>query len=148
MGAHPVPMAWGEVYNGLQLNTIDGQENAEDVIYSSRLYEVQQYMTVWDYSTDIEVVLVNFDWWNQLTAGHRELIQKIADASVSYEVELLIKNTEDLRNKIKEKGVQIYYLTPGEKNQFKVSVRPVWEKYEKMFTKSFLNDFLVEIEKY
>lgn len=148
MGAHPVPMAWGEVYNGLQLNTIDGQENAEDVIYSSRLYEVQQYMTIWDYSTDIEVVLVNLGWWKRLTSGQRELIQGVADSSVSYEVKLLKKNTEDLRNKIKEKGVQIHYLSSDEKNRFKKSVSPVWIKYEKMFTKSYLHDFLVEIEKY
>ena len=148
MGAHPVPMAWGEVYNGLQLNTIDGQENAEDVIYSSRLYEVQQYMTIWDYSTDIEVVLVNLDWWNNLTAGQQALIQEVADSSVFYEVELLRKNTANLRHKIKEKGVRIHYLTPEEKNRFKEAVRPVWEKYEKIFTKSYLDDFLAEIGKY
>ena len=148
MGAHPVPMAWGEVYNGLQLNTIDGQENAEDVIFSSRLYEVQDYMTIWDYSTDIEVVLVSVDWWKRLTKGQREMIQQVADSSVTYEVELLRKNTEDLRNNIKEKGVQIHYLSPDEKDRFKKSVRPVWEKYEKMFTRSFMEDFLSEIEKY
>ena len=148
MGAHPVPMAWGEVYNGLQLHTIDGQENAEDVIFSSRLYEVQDYMTIWDYSTDIEVVLVSVDWWKRLTMGQRELIQKVADSSVTYEVELLRKNTEDLRNKITEKGVQIHYLSPGEKDRFKKSVRPVWEKYEKLFSRSFMEDFLSEIEKY
>jgi len=148
MGAHPVPMAWGEVYNGLQLNTIDGQENAEDVIFSSRLYEVQDYLTIWDYSTDIEVVLVNLDWWKRLNPGQQELIQEVADSSVIYEVELLKKNTGDLRKKIMEKGVRIDYLTSTEKSRFKESVRPVWEKYEKIFSRPFLNDFLAEIKKY
>jgi TRAP-type transport system periplasmic protein len=145
MGAHPVPMAWGEVYNGLQLNTIDGQENAEDVIFSSRLYEVQQYMTVWDYSTDIEVVLVNLDWWNGLPENYRQLFREVATESVSYEVELLKKNTEDLRAEIAGRGMDIHYLTPEEKVRFRRSVQPVWDKYEKVFTASYLDIFLAEI---
>jgi TRAP-type transport system periplasmic protein len=148
MGAHPVPMAWGEVYNGLQLNTIDGQENAEDVIFSSRLYEVQQYMTVWDYSTDIEVVLVNLEWWNGLPENHRQWFREAAVESVSYEVELLKKNTEKLRVEITGKGVNIHYLSPEEKARFRQSVRPVWEKYEEIFTAPFLNTFLDEVGKY
>jgi len=148
MGAHPVPMAWGEVYNGLQLNTIDGQENAEDVIFSSRLYEVQKYMTIWDYSTDIEVVLVNLDWWKSLTPDQRDWIQQVADSSVFYEVELLKKNTEELRAAILDKGVRIHYLSQDEKEKFRKPVRPVWEKYEKIFTRSFLKDFLDEVGKH
>lgn len=148
MGAHPVPMAWGEVYNGLQLNTIDGQENAEDVIFSSRLYEVQDYMTIWDYSTDIEVVLVNLDWWERLTPEQRDWIQQVADSSVYYEVELLKKNTEDLRAAILDKGVQIHYLSQEEKERFREAVGPVWEKYEKIFTRPFLKDFLAEVRRH
>ena len=148
MGANPVPMAWGEVYNGLQLKTIDGQENAEDVIYSSKLYEAQKYMTIWDYSTDMEVVLVNFDWWNQLAAEQREIIRQVANESVMYQVELLKKNTEDLRKKIAEEGMEIYYLPEDEKARFKEAVKPVWDKYERTFTKSFLDAFLAEIENY
>ena len=148
MGANPVPMAWGEVYNGLQLKTIDGQENAEDVIYSSRLYEAQKYMTIWDYSTDIEVVLVNLAWWNRIPEDHRRIIQNVADASVEYQVGLLKKNTEELRQKIEEEGMEIYHLTMEEKAPFMEAVRPVWEKYEKVFTKPFLDTFLMELEEY
>ncbi|MFC2124034.1 TRAP transporter substrate-binding protein [Bacteroidota bacterium] len=148
MGANPVPMAWGEVYNGLQLKTIDGQENAEDVIYSTKLYEAQLYLTIWDYSTDIEIVMVNLDWWNNLSPEHRKIIQNVADASVTYQVDLLKKNTEDLRNKIEEKGMELYYLTDVEKEQFSEAVKPVWTKYEVTFTKPFLDAFLAEVDKY
>jgi len=142
LGANPVPMDWGEVYNGLQLNTIDGQENAEDVIYSSRLYEVQKYMTVWDYSTDIEVVLVNNKWWNNLEDGQRKIIQAAADASVDFEAKLLKKNTEELRKKIRRMGMQINYLTPESRQRFRSAVEPVWEEYSKIFPTEYLDLFL------
>jgi tripartite ATP-independent transporter DctP family solute receptor len=148
MGANPVPMDWGEVYNSLQLNTIDGQENAEDVIFSSRLYEVQKYMTIWDYSTDVEIVLVNFEWWNNLSHERRKIIQQVADSSIAFEVDLLKKNTTELRQKIDEKGVEIHYLSPEEKGKFRNAVRPVWEKYEKIFTKEYLDSFLKEVGRF
>jgi tripartite ATP-independent transporter DctP family solute receptor len=148
MGAHPVPMDWGEVYNALQLNTIDGQENAEDVIYSSRLYEVQQYMTIWDYSTDLEVVLVNFDWWNELEEDFRNIIQEVADASVDYQVGLLKKNTIELREKITQANVQIHYMESEDKLIFRNAVKPVWEKYAMLFGQEFTKSFLEELKKY
>jgi TRAP-type C4-dicarboxylate transport system substrate-binding protein len=148
MGAHPVPMDWGEVYNALQLKTIDGQENAEDVIYSSRLYEVQKYMTIWDYSTDLEVVLVNFDWWNELEEDVRVIVQQVADASVDYQAELLQKNTLLLREKIVKANLQLYYIDPEDKLEFKQAVEPVWEKYAKLFGSAFTKSFLEELEKY
>lgn len=148
MLASPVPMAWGEVYNGLQLKTIDGQENAEDVIYNSRLFEAQQYMTIWDYSVDLEVVLVNLAWWADLTAQERRLIQEVADASVDFEEKLLRSNTLALRKKIADEGMEIHYLTPEDKAIFREAVTPVWQKYEQIFGKAFIDAFLAELEKY
>lgn len=146
MDANPVPMAWGEVYNGLQLRTIDGQENAEDVIYNSRLFEAQKFMTVWDYSIDLEVVLVNLAWWEMLADEERSIIQDVADASVSFQEDLLRKNTIELRKKIAEEGMEIHYITSEQKIRFRNAVSPVWKKYEKIFGKSFLDSFLVELE--
>lgn len=148
MGAHPVPMDWGEVYNALQLKTIDGQENAEDVIYSSRLYEVQQFMTIWDYSTDLEVVLVNYEWWNELEEDRRNIIQDVADASVDYQVELLKKNTIELRGKIIDANMQMYYIESEDKLIFRNAVKPVWEKYARLFGPEFTKLFLEELETY
>ena len=146
MLANPVPMAWGEVYNGLQLKTIDGQENAEDVIFNSRLYEAQKFMTIWDYSIDLEVVLVNNNWWKNLDKQQQHLITEFSSESVGIEEELLRQNTMLLRKKIADQGMAIHYLTPAEKTIFRQAVTPVWNKYEKVFGKSFLDSFLLELE--
>jgi tripartite ATP-independent transporter DctP family solute receptor len=148
MGAHPVPMDWGEVYNALQLKTIDGQENAEDVIYSSRLYEVQQYMTIWDYSTDYEVVLVNFKWWKELDEDLRKIIQEVADESVDYQVGLLKKNTMELREKISGADMKMYYMKEEDKLVFRNAVKPVWEKYAVLFGPEFTESFINELDNY
>jgi tripartite ATP-independent transporter DctP family solute receptor len=43
-GANPTPMAFGEVYTGLQQKVIDGQENPLAIISSAKLYEVQIFL--------------------------------------------------------------------------------------------------------
>ncbi len=44
-GAAPTPMAYGEIYGGLQTNLIDGQVNPIFAIRSMNFYEVQDYLT-------------------------------------------------------------------------------------------------------
>ena len=43
-GANPTPMSYTEVYSGLQLNMIEGQENPISAIYTSKFHEVQDYL--------------------------------------------------------------------------------------------------------
>ncbi len=45
LGASPTPMAYGEVYSGLQTGLIDGQVNPLFAIRSMNFYEVQDYFT-------------------------------------------------------------------------------------------------------
>ncbi len=148
MRANPVPMEWGEVYNALQLKTIDGQENAEDVIYSARLYEIQDYLTIWDYSIDLEVVIVNWPWWNQLTSDQQNIILQAAHASIEYESDLLRENTIKLRKEIEEHGMEIYYMNETQKDALRQLAEPVWRKYEARFSPSLIDDFLAELKKY
>ncbi len=47
VGANPVPMAGGdELYNAMEQGVVDGFENAPDVMYSFKFYEVADYLTV------------------------------------------------------------------------------------------------------
>jgi len=46
LGASPTPMAFNEVYSGLQQKTIDGQENPISLIVSMKFYETQKYLTL------------------------------------------------------------------------------------------------------
>ena len=44
-GATPTPLPWGEVYGGLQTNVIQGQENPTFFLYSTKIYEVTDYIS-------------------------------------------------------------------------------------------------------
>ncbi len=46
LGANPTPIAWTELYNALQMNVVDGQENSVPTISLGHINEVQKYLTL------------------------------------------------------------------------------------------------------
>ena len=73
LGADPATMTFSEVFTALQQGTIDGQENPIDVIYSSKLNEVQDYITMWNYSYDPLVLGINKDLYDSLSEEDQAL---------------------------------------------------------------------------
>jgi tripartite ATP-independent transporter DctP family solute receptor len=149
LGAKPVPMAVGEVYNALQLKTIDGQENSETVIFANKYMEVQKYISIWDYSTDLEVVMVNLPWWNKLTAEQRAVLERVAKESVLFEAGLVRKDVKERREYLTTKGgMAMNVVDDNARAAMKKAVEPVWQNYEKMYGKQFVDDFKAAVSKY
>ncbi len=149
LGAKPVPMAIGEVYNALQLKTIDGQENAETVIFANKYMEVQKYLSIWDYATDFEVVVVNLPWWNKLTPQQRSVLERVAKESVQFEAGLVKKDVKERRELLTTKGgMQLNIVDDQVRQAMKKAVEPVWQNYTKIYGKKFVDDFQAAVNKY
>jgi tripartite ATP-independent transporter DctP family solute receptor len=65
-GASPTAINFSEVYTALQTHVVDGEENPFAVIDTSRLYEVQKYLSVTNHMWSSYHVLGNLDAWNAL----------------------------------------------------------------------------------
>jgi len=66
MGANPTPLAYGEIYTGLQNKVIDGEEINITSIYSEKHYEVISYFTeigIYPFAT---CIFANAAWFNGL----------------------------------------------------------------------------------
>ena len=74
LGANPTPMAYAEIYQGLQTGAIDGQENPIDTIYDMKFHEVQTDITKTNHSGLDQVVLINKAWYDGLDADIQEAI--------------------------------------------------------------------------
>jgi tripartite ATP-independent transporter DctP family solute receptor len=91
-GATPTPLPWGEVYGGLQTNIIQGQENPTFFLYSTKIYEVTDYITYAGHNNFTTAIMANKDFYDGLSAEDQELIQAAAteayDFIVDYQKEL------------------------------------------------------------
>ena len=141
LGADPSSMNFGELFTALAQGTMDGQENPLSVIHSARLYEVQDYLTVWNYSFDPIILCVNKSRWESLAPDMQEVFRTCAREAMAYERELVARGETALRDSLRARGMQLETLTPASLEAFKALAEPVYESYADMIGAGLIERF-------
>jgi tripartite ATP-independent transporter DctP family solute receptor len=126
MGANPTPMAFGEVYTGLQQKVIDGQENPLAIIDSAKLNEVQKYLMKTDHVYGYVALAMSEKTYQKLTPEQRSAIVQAAKEATAFENKLVWENEEKLAKDLKGKGMQFVDVN---KTEFAAAVKPVHAIY-------------------
>ena len=84
IGANPTPMAFSEVYIGLQQNTIDAQENPYEVIVSNKFYEQQDYIIQTNHLPHLLSLITNTEFLESLPEDEQEIINEAAQTAAVY----------------------------------------------------------------
>ena len=131
VGANPQKMAFAEVYQALQVGTVDGQENTWSNCFSQKYQEVQSDFTESNHGLLDYAVLVSADWWNGLPDDIRAgLTQALTDATATNN-EIADKLNQEAKAKIAaSSGVTIHELTPEQRADWKKAMEPVWEQFK------------------
>ena len=82
LGAEAYPLAWGEVYSGLQTGVIDGQMNPVPIIAFANFSEVQQYMTLTNHLFSPYTFMMNRAFYESLSDSERATIHTAAENCV------------------------------------------------------------------
>lgn len=75
MGAEAVEVAFEELYLALQQGTVDGQENPIVNIDAINLDEVQDYISLSAHQLSTNLIVVNGDTWDSLSAEQQQALQ-------------------------------------------------------------------------
>ncbi len=134
MGADPTVMTFSEVFTALQQGTIDGQENPTDPIVSSKLYEVQSYLTRWNYAYDCLIFTCSQKLWDSLSEEEQAIFQECADAACAAEIEASRAADDANFAMMEENGMTITDLTDEEVQAFKDMVAPIYDDYREQIT--------------
>jgi TRAP-type C4-dicarboxylate transport system substrate-binding protein len=147
LGANAVTMSFGEVFTSLQQGVIDGQENPTAIIDSSKLYEVQKYLTMWHYSFDPLILCVNKKVFDGLSPADQNAIRAAAKEAVAYERAVSAEEEKALPEVLKKKGMQVNMLTPGQIAAFRDRVKPVYAMVQEAIGADNMNLMLAEVAK-
>jgi tripartite ATP-independent transporter DctP family solute receptor len=147
LGANAVTMSFGEVFTALQQGVIDGQENPTAIIHSSKLYEVQKYLTMWHYSYDPLILCINKKVFEGLSPADRQALRAAAKEAVAYERAISAEEERALPEKLKGLGMQVNTLTPAQIAAFKERVRPVFATMQDSIGADNIKLMLSEVEK-
>jgi tripartite ATP-independent transporter DctP family solute receptor len=84
LGATPVPLAFGDLYQNLKSGSIDGQENPLSVIATSKLYEVQKNLALTGHFYMPSPMFIAASVWNKLPEDQRQLLRQASRDAMHY----------------------------------------------------------------
>ena len=140
-GADPVAMSRSEAFTAIQQGTIDGQENGFSVTNSAKVNEIQQYMTVWNYTYENYLFVANTKIFENLEPKTQELIRAKAKEACEWGRDLVENDEEKIKEKFIKGGMEVVTLTPEQLKPFQYKIQGVrkelMEKYGDEACKAF-----------
>lgn len=143
-GGVPTPLAFAEVYSGLQQGLIDGGENNYANIESQKMHTVQKNITEFNHGYIGYILVVNMDFYESLPEDLQKILEETAyDASV-YNREEAIKANEASKQVILDEGTtEIHVPSDEERDALKELVVPtIYDQYRDIIGDDIVDELL------
>ena len=147
LGANPTPMAFPEVYAGLESKAIDGQENPLSVIQANKFFEVQKYLTLTNHQYNPQSVLISKKFWDTLSAAEKKILEEATLESAKFQREQARGQVAAAIDNMKKNGMQVNELSPAELGKFVEKMKPVISKHAQTIGAETVNELLAELAK-
>ena len=123
LGANPTPMAYAEVYTGLQTGAIDGQDNPLPNVQNMKFYEVMSQIVLTSHLVGYDLLTVNLKTWNAMGAAKQKAFQAAADKAIAWSAAEHAKREAELADGFKKQGLQVY---APDQNAFRAHAQKVY----------------------
>jgi TRAP-type C4-dicarboxylate transport system substrate-binding protein len=123
LGANPTPMAYAEVYTGLQTGAIDGQDNPLPNVQNMKFYEVMSQIVLTSHLVGYDLLTMNLKAWNALGAAKQKSFQAAADKAMRWSAAEHAKREAELADGFRKQGLQVYV---PDQNAFRAYAQKVY----------------------
>ena len=123
LGANPTPMAYAEVYTGLQTGAIDGQDNPLPNVQNMKFYEVMSQIVLTSHLVGYDLLSVNLKTWNAMSPAKQKSFQAAADKAIKWSTAEHLKREAELAEGFKKQGLQVY---APDQNAFRAHAQKVY----------------------
>ena len=126
LGASPTPMAFPEVFTGLQQGTIDAQENPLELIVANSFFEVQKYVTLTYHVRPYRFLLMNDAAFNKMSKAHQKVFLDTWK-EIAKEIEQeYISSDQKYLDLLKSKGMTV---VQPDVNAYREATKDVWKQF-------------------
>lgn len=108
LGATPTPLAFGELYLGLQTGTVDAQDNPLPTVRAANFYEVTRQIVLTDHLVDGVILTVGGRTWDRLTEEQQALVWEASHAALMYNNSMRVEDEANLVAFFEEQGLDVY----------------------------------------
>jgi TRAP-type C4-dicarboxylate transport system substrate-binding protein len=108
LGANPPPMAYAEVYTGLQSGAIDGQDNPLPNVQNMKFYEVMSQIVLTSHLVGFDLLTINLKTWQGMAPAQQKSFQAAVDKAIAWSAGEHLKREAELAEFFKKQGLEIY----------------------------------------
>jgi len=108
LGAVVAPMAFSEVYNALQLGTVDAEIQGPINVRKSKHYEAADWTCETKMFCLLEPLMMSMKTWNKLNESQQQIILESAKEAAVYQRALAEKDEADARAFLVDQGMTFY----------------------------------------
>ena len=108
LGANPTPMAYAEVYTGLQTGAIDGQDNPLPNVQNMKFYEVMSQIVLTSHLVGFDLLTVNLKTWESMPPAKQKAFQAAADKAIAWSAAEHLKREAELADAFRKQGLEVY----------------------------------------
>ena len=129
LGADPTPMAWTEVYTALQQGTVDGQENPVQTIYTQKVFEVQENMSLTFHCYAPTLIMISEGRFNALDDANQQIMKDAAKEAATYQRQFIADLESVGVEDMPTKGVNLIPASEIDMESFRAAAQGVWDTY-------------------
>lgn len=118
LGAEPVGLPFGEVYDALKSRNLDAQENPLATVVATKYYEVQTYLTLTRHLYSPFVVVASKKWWAGLAPVDRQVVLDAFVEARAYQRGVARSLANQSVAELKAQRMQVVELEPNERIRF------------------------------
>ena len=108
LGANPTPMAYTEVYTGLQTGAIDGQDNPLPNDKNMKFYEVTSQIVLTSHLVGYDLLAISNEAWEAMLPEQQAEIQAAADEIIAWSTAQHLEQESELVEFFKQEGLDVY----------------------------------------
>jgi len=125
-GANPLPMAYSDLYTGLETGVIDGAEAANSNYYSKKFFEVAPYWAQVGWLRLVAPVIMSKVFYDKLPEDLKKVINKTLSELVNYERDLYTQISLERLEQLEKFDVTITFPNPKPFQEASKNVYKQW----------------------
>jgi tripartite ATP-independent transporter DctP family solute receptor len=134
LGANPTQMSFADAQPALSTGAVDGQENPLSVVDAAKMWTLnQKFLTLWGYTADPLIFVVNKEVWESWTPADREAVRQAAVEAGAENVVAARKGIAgadmEVLKQIEAQGVTVTRPKPDQLKAFQAASKPVYDKW-------------------
>ena len=116
MGGSPASGAWADNYSNIQTGIFDACEATLDLLWSSSLYEVCDYLCLTGHSINPNISIMSADNWNAIPAEYQQIITEVMEKTMATIYDETVASESKIIDDFKAQGVEV--IDGIDKSQF------------------------------